>query len=238
MFNYPGALTYCFNERLPQMPFVQQFRDAAHGFVSCCDRQRTGSKFGPYSDDSYQHAAVSKRGFGWLRSWPISTRTRSTQQKARSKTEQEAGLERTQQREDKRRKERIFKIEPYEEAAKGIFIYDIILFGIDREKFVYRRLKLDFHVQFDAVSDEIPRLVNIPITSYAGGDVKLPTGHWVKPLGTIEVKWQLYKGQHQYKTQFLVIENSPYDMLLGRPSIHNYRLWEEDNDILERLQCP
>ncbi|KAL4763104.1 retropepsin-like aspartic protease [Aspergillus foveolatus] len=221
------------------MPFVQQFKDAAHGFVSCCDRQRTGSKLGPYSDDSYQHAAVSKRGLGWLKSWPISTRTGSTQQKARWKADHEAELERKRQREEKRRKERISKIEPIDkETAEGIFIYDIILFGIDREKFAYRRLKLDFQVQFDAVSDEIPQLVNIPITSYAGGEVKLPTGHWVKPLGTIEVKWQLYKGQHQYKTEFLVIENSPYDMLLGRPSIHNCRLWEEDNDILERLQCP
>lgn len=218
------------------MPFVQPFKNAAHGFVSCCDRQRTGSIFGPYSDDSYQHAAVSKRGLSWLKSWPISTRKRSTQQKVRWRADYEAEFERTHQHEESRKKETISKIElNEEETAEGIFIYDIILFGIESERFVYRRLKLDFHVQFDAVSDEIPRLLNIPITSYAGGKVKLPTGHWVKPLGTIQVKWHLYKGQHQYKTQFLVIENSPYDMLLGRPSIHNYRLWEEDNAILEKL---
>ncbi|KAL4776555.1 hypothetical protein BDW60DRAFT_86129 [Aspergillus nidulans var. acristatus] len=220
------------------MPFVQPFKSAAHGFVSCCDRQRTGSKFGPYSDDSHQQTALSKRGLGWLRSWPISARTRSTQQKARWKAEREAGLERTHQHEAKGKQEELIKIEPNgKEITERIYVYDIILFGIEREKFVYRRLKLDFQVQFDAVSDEIPRLMNIPITSYAGGEVKLPTGHWVKPLGTIEVKWQLYKGQRQYKTEFLVVENSPYDMLLGWPSIHNYRLWEEDNDILERLQC-
>ncbi|KAL4821951.1 hypothetical protein BDW67DRAFT_149886 [Aspergillus spinulosporus] len=221
------------------MPFVQPFKDAAHGFVSCCDRQRTRSKSKPYSDDIYQHATVSKRGLGWLKSWSISARTRSTQQKARGKADREAELEPTHQHEERGKQEEFIKIEPnHTEIPEGLYIYDIVLFGTNREEFVYRRLKLDFQVQFDAVSDEIPRLVDIPITSYAGGEVKLPTGHWVKPLGTIEVKFQLYKGQHQYKTEFLVIENSPYDMLLGRPSIHNYRLWEEDNDILERLKCP
>ncbi|KAL5040908.1 hypothetical protein BDW71DRAFT_192824 [Aspergillus fruticulosus] len=221
------------------MPFLQSFKDAAHGFVSCCDRRQTGSELGrQYPDDSYRHATPLKSQFGRLRTWSMPPSTTSTQQKARLKADRQAIVGRTQQHEE-RKKDRSSNIEPnVKDITQRTFTYDIILFGINREKVVYRRLKLDFQVQFDAVSDEIPRLVNIPITSYAGAEVQLPNGHWVKPLGTIEVKWQLYKGQQQYKTRFLVIENSPFDMLLGRPSIQSYRLWEEDNDIQERLQCP
>ncbi|KAL6235903.1 hypothetical protein BDW75DRAFT_208278 [Aspergillus navahoensis] len=222
------------------MLFLQSFKDAAHGFVSCCDRPQTGSNFGPRSvDDSYQHATPSKRQFSRLRTWPMPPSPTGTQQKARWTVDRKAVLGRTQQYEEEKKKDRSSNIEEPDDnnITQRVFTYDIILFGNYTEKVVYRRLKLDFQVQFDAVSDEIPRLLNIPVTSYGGAEVQLPNGHWVKPSGAIEVKWQLYKGQNQYKTEFLVIENSPFDMLLGRPSIHSYRLWEEDNDIQERLQC-
>lgn len=110
-----------------------------------------------------------------------------------------------------------------------------MVFGVAKDV-VYRRILLDFRVSIDAVSDEIPHLLGIPIDPYTGFEVQLPNGQYVEPIGTIQTTWKFYTGQKSHKTRVLVIKDSEFDMLIGRSSIQQYKLWEEDRDIWKRLQ--
>ncbi|KAL4932082.1 retropepsin-like aspartic protease [Aspergillus undulatus] len=211
------------------MPFYQSCKTAACGIISCCDRWQAGSEFDARYRDTRDPL---KRSFIRLASWP-KTPTPSI------KKFKWIGDHRTPSNSDQSQEDNIHD-EVSDSAsvdiALKIFTYDIELFGRERDKPVYRRLLLDFTVVINAVSDEIPRLLNRPVTPYNGKEVKLPNGVYVKPVGTLVIKWQLYKGKRAYKTKFLVIEDSLFDMLLGRPTIKKYKLWEEDRDIKKRLR--
>ncbi|KAL4963067.1 uncharacterized protein BDV14DRAFT_177132 [Aspergillus stella-maris] len=105
------------------------------------------------------------------------------------------------------------------------------------EKLIYRRLILDFDDQktTDAICDEIPQALNIPIKPYKGSEVQLPNGDWEMPVGTAEIPWKVYEGQRVYRTHFLVMKDSQFDMLLSRATIKRYKFWEEDKDVKGRL---
>ncbi|KAL3490123.1 hypothetical protein BJX62DRAFT_207743 [Aspergillus germanicus] len=117
-----------------------------------------------------------------------------------------------------------------------IFFYDTILHVPQAEKVIYRRVLLSFKLKIDAISDEIPRAMGLPIHSFSGKAVQLHNGKTATPIGIFPMRWQLYNGKKIYKTKFLVIKDSQFDMLLGRSSIKKYKLWEEDGDIERRLQ--
>ncbi|KAL2831694.1 hypothetical protein BDW59DRAFT_139849 [Aspergillus cavernicola] len=211
------------------MPFLQSCKIAACGLASCRDRRQTGPKFESRDPGT---TSLSKRRFIRLKSWPKSTtpNTRGPKWIRGHKTTSA----RQQQREGD------FADESSDIASEDIpqkiFTYDVMLFGPQREKPVYRRLLLDFQGNLDTLSDDIARLLNLPFTPYNGAEVRLPNGSLVKPEGTLEVKWQLYEGSRPYKTKLLVIKNSDFDMILGISSIQRYKLWEEDCNIQTKLQ--
>ncbi|KAL4913781.1 hypothetical protein BDW62DRAFT_157973 [Aspergillus aurantiobrunneus] len=210
------------------MPFLQSCKSAACGIVPCCGRQPR-PKFEPrYPGDKsprVKTAAPSKGPFTRLKPWPkvtnpISRQSRRIEDRKATRVPEQHKLAGAAS----------------EEITQSILTYDIVMFGTESEKVVYRRLLLDCQVEFDAISDEIPRLLNLPIAPYNGLEVQLPNGNYVTPLGTSEVTWQLYKGTQQNTTKFLVIENSHFDMLLGRPSIQRYGLWEGDKNVQRKLK--
>ncbi|KAL2863167.1 uncharacterized protein BJX67DRAFT_266376 [Aspergillus lucknowensis] len=210
------------------MPLLQSWKHATRGVVSCCDRQK-GSKFETqYPKHGFSPTATasrSKRPFAQLKWWP-NTRNDGRERDLRTAPSR-------QQREDKFT-DRNSNSKP-EDITRKIFTYDMMVFGL-AEDVVYRRVLLEFGVNIDAVSDEIPHLLGIPIDPYDGFEVRLPNGLYVEPIGTVETTWKLYTGQRSHRTRFLVIEDSQFDMLIGRSSIQQYRLWEEDADIWKRLQ--
>ncbi|KAL2814902.1 hypothetical protein BDW59DRAFT_154095 [Aspergillus cavernicola] len=200
-------------------------KTTARGILSCCDRQGTNNPSRSGRDSAT--AAPPKHTFNRLNSlsWPTSHKPqwllwdRKTIVPPRPPP--------TEHREE---------VTKY--ITKKIFTYDIVVFSAEPEKVVYRRLLLDFQLKdtVDAISDEIPQRLNLPITPYKGAEVKLPNGHCVMPIGTLEAKWQRYEGEKLYTTKLYVIEKSYFDMLLGRSSIWEYQLWDEDRDIQRRLQ--
>ncbi|KAL2845646.1 hypothetical protein BJY01DRAFT_180218 [Aspergillus pseudoustus] len=117
-----------------------------------------------------------------------------------------------------------------------VFFYDTKLYNPQTEKPIYRRVLLSFMLNIDAISDEIPRVFGLPISPYKGKAVQLHNGKFADPIGTFQTRWQIYNGKKVYKTEFLVIKDSQFDMLLGSSSIRKYKLWKEDADIEKRLQ--
>ncbi|KAL5337871.1 hypothetical protein BJX70DRAFT_399144 [Aspergillus crustosus] len=234
MLYYTEVLTYCLCEFRFQMPFFQSCKSVACGLVCCCDRHPDSA----YSKTQYHyhHAEPSKRPFNRLRSWPKPAQKNNTQPEVQRRPSPQQRRE-----EDTHPADELYETEKQnppssEKTTHQIFTYDTILFTFDSGNPVYRRLLLDFRVSFDAVSDQIPPLVNLEISPYDGPSVRLPNGIDVTPIGTLCVKWQLFKGKRRsYETTFLVIKDLLFDMMLGRASIEKYKLWEEDNEIQKRL---
>ncbi|KAI9376042.1 hypothetical protein BJX61DRAFT_491693 [Aspergillus egyptiacus] len=207
------------------MSLVQSCKIAAREFISCCDRQ---------IDPSFSHraAAPTKHTFSRLKTW----KNTSSTDRFRSRWARKLPLPAPQHGEDT-------TDESSDECAGNImqnpFTYDVVVFGQTREKVVYRRLLLDFRCDFNLLSSAIQELLGLPVSPYDGSKIRLPNGAHVKPIGTLEMKWQFYNGKKTcYKTEFLVIQDndSYFDMLLGRASIREYKLWEEDTRIRWRLQ--
>ncbi|KAJ0425120.1 hypothetical protein BJY00DRAFT_308452 [Aspergillus carlsbadensis] len=123
-----------------------------------------------------------------------------------------------------------------EHITDRVFFYNTILYNPQIEKAIYRRVLLSFMLNIDAISDEIPRVLGLPVSPYSGKAVQLHNGKSAKPIGTLHLQWKIYSGEKVYKTKFLVIKDSHFDMLLGRSSIKKYKLWEVDEDIEKRLQ--
>ncbi|KAL4780595.1 hypothetical protein BJX76DRAFT_360719 [Aspergillus varians] len=236
LFSHMEFLTCFLCESQIQMPFVQSLKNTTYGFISCCDRQKDAKFESSYPASNSSHdakIAPVKRPFTRLKSLPKSSlpdtgkvRRTGGRKSIPSRQQHEGDL-----------KEKSYESIP-KDILQKVFTYDIQLFGTKNDKVVYRRLLLDFQVNTDAVSDEIPKLLNLPIAGYKGAEVRLPNGSSVRPIGALEIQWQLYKGNRQYRTKFLVIENSQFDVLLGRRSIQKYRLSAEDEKIQKRLQYP
>ncbi|KAL4994748.1 hypothetical protein BDV10DRAFT_144825 [Aspergillus recurvatus] len=218
------------------MSFRQSCKSAGCGLISCCDRRETGPKF----DSRYYDAAPPpKYSFIRLRSWP-KTATANTQRISWTGTRKKTASARQQQQPQRRGDDTDdgeLSDVASEDITKKVFTYDIVLFARGREEPIYRCLLLDFHAVVNAVSDELPRLLNLPMEEYNGQAVRLPDGSFAKPVGTVELDWQIYNGKRPYKTKCVVIKDSQFDMLLGQPSIQRYKLWEEDGDIKKRLPC-
>jgi hypothetical protein len=117
-----------------------------------------------------------------------------------------------------------------------VFYYNTVLYSPQTEKPIYRRVLLSFVLSIDAISDDIARVLGLPILPYNGKAVQLHNGESAKPIGTLHLQWKIYNGKRVYKTKFLVIKDSHFDMLLGRSSIKKYKLWEVDGEIEKRLQ--
>ncbi|KAL4951074.1 hypothetical protein BDW69DRAFT_170797, partial [Aspergillus filifer] len=211
------------------MSLVQSCKSAACGIVSCCDRRSPSKSEQPQSiyKRHPENNVFSKRYFRRLRTWPKDTQM--TQQ-SRANGNRKAVSGRDQQRGNTADKE---VEESTEEIRRWIFTYDIVLLGTEP---IYRRLLLDFNLNIDAISDEIPTLMNLPITPYNGLEVSLPSGNLAKPVGIVKLKWKLYKKNRKFETTFLVIPNNHFDMLIGRSSIQTHKLWDFDRNIRRRLQ--
>ncbi|KAL3458635.1 hypothetical protein BJX64DRAFT_292014 [Aspergillus heterothallicus] len=123
-----------------------------------------------------------------------------------------------------------------EHITNRVFFYNTILYNSQAEKAIYRRVLLNFMLKIDAISDEIPRTLGLPILPYRGKTVQLHNGKTTKPIGTFYLQWQIYNDKKVYETKFLVIKDSQFDMLLGRSSIKKYKLGKMDGDIEKRLQ--
>ncbi|KAL4963070.1 uncharacterized protein BDV14DRAFT_93693 [Aspergillus stella-maris] len=211
------------------MSFVQSCKNAACGIVSCCDRR---SSFNPEQPPrSYnRHSEInasSKHYFSRLRTWPKDSQgTRQSRVNGNRTAVSGRGqqLHNTADTEAEKLTENI---------RQRVFTYDIVLLGNEP---IYRRLLLDFNLNIDAISDEIPTLMNLPITPYDGLEVPLPSGALAKPIGIVKLKWRVYKKKRKFETTFLVIPNNHFDMLIGRSSIQTHKLWDADRDIRKRLQ--
>ncbi|KAL4791893.1 hypothetical protein BDV19DRAFT_284889 [Aspergillus venezuelensis] len=215
------------------MSFVQSCRNAACGIVSCCDRRPPSNSKQPLRNQG-RHARISdssKHYFRRLRTWPEGTQ-KTRQSRVDGNCEAVSG--RLQQQHNAADLE---ADNSTEEIRQRLFTYDIVLLGKKREKPIHRRLLLDFHLDVDAISDEIPTLMDLPIAPYDGLEILLHSGIAAKPIGVVKLKWKLYQKKRKFETTFLVIPNSHFDMLIGRSSIQRHKLWEEDKDILRRLQC-
>lgn len=116
---------------------------------------------------------------------------------------------------------------PSEQISSAKRTFDVELGRYQGEKVFYRRLLLDRQGDLNAVSDEIARLLGVPVMPYNGPPVRLPNGHLSKPQGIIEVEWSLYNNTSHYRTEVLVIENNSFDMVLGASSIRNHGLLEQ-----------
>ncbi|KAL4878727.1 hypothetical protein BJY04DRAFT_220794 [Aspergillus karnatakaensis] len=233
MRNYTGVLTYSLCELHLQMPFLQSCKSAACGFVSCCDRQPDEKSDSrpryPASDFSNAEPPPSKRSFNRLRPWPPKNTQRVRWKGARATHQNQQFANESYDRD---------KASSDQAIAKRTFTYNTILYkpAGGAQGLLYRRLRLDFQVVFNAVSDQIPPELNLNISPYYGPDVRLPNGYVVTPVGELWVKWKLLETERTHETLFLVIKDSTFDVLLGRASIQEYKLWEEDKDILKRLE--
>ncbi|RDW65827.1 retropepsin-like aspartic protease [Aspergillus mulundensis] len=218
-------------------PFREHYKRAACGFLSCCDRQPANPEFDPRYSDATSPPKYSLIG---LRSWPktASPDTQrlswTTKRKKSSSARQQQQQQRQQRGNDNTGYEDASDV-TYEETGKTSSAHDIELFAPGREQPIYRCVLLDTSSFVDAVSDEFPRLLNVPMGEYNGGEVRMPNGFFVKPVGTLEVNWKIYKGKRPFRTKCVVIKDSQFDMLLGLPSIQRYGLFEEDEDNSERL---
>ncbi|KAL4941872.1 hypothetical protein BDV06DRAFT_172556 [Aspergillus oleicola] len=126
---------------------------------------------------------------------------------------------------------------PTTDISERLFVYDTAISGLEPGKLIYRRVLLDFDRDrtTNVISDEIPQTLGLPVAPYTGPKVQLPSGKWVMPVGTVDVNWSLFEGVKPYTMHFVVIENSHYDMLLSRWTIKAHEFWEEDGQIIERL---
>jgi hypothetical protein len=131
-----------------------------------------------------------------------------------------------------------FNTSPTTPIPERIFSYHTIVYDQARERKLYRRVLLDFNPKrnIDAISDAIQQDLDLTMEPYFGSKVEIPNGDVVMPLGIVDVTWQIYKGVRPYRTQFVVIKDSQFDMLLGRMTIKGYEFWKEDKDIRERLR--
>lgn len=193
-----------------------QMPNALYRILSCCDR-RANARVKP------QHADIDpppKFRFGRLE----------------SQLENHAG-ERHNEKLNSGRRHRIqrgqwglttegFEI-PSEQISSNKRTFDVELGRYQGEKAFYRRLLLDRQGNLNAVSDEVARLLGVPVMPYNGPPVRLPNGYWAKPQGIIEVEWSIYKSISHYRTEVLVIENNSFDMVLGASSIRNHGLLEQ-----------
>ncbi|KAL4791896.1 hypothetical protein BDV19DRAFT_284964 [Aspergillus venezuelensis] len=127
--------------------------------------------------------------------------------------------------------------QPAIDISDRLFVYDTAISGLEPGKVLYRRVLLDFDPNrtTNIISDEIPQTLDLPIAPYTGPMVCLPSGKSVMPVGTVEVNWSVFEGSKPYRMQFVVIENSHYDMLLSRGTIKQHEFWDEDRRILERM---
>ncbi|KAL2869831.1 uncharacterized protein BJX67DRAFT_347078 [Aspergillus lucknowensis] len=214
------------------MSLLKSCKSAAWGVV-CCGARTRELDFDPLHSEDCSHCSR--------------TGTTATMNKNNSCKEQEGGIRRRHRDCRKRSqhqtpstlgqgKDGYTDDELSEKITERIFFYDTILVGPQTGRIIYRRVLLDFAVDVDAISDEIHQVLDLPILTYRGQKVLLPNGNSVWPIGTLEVKWQFYDGKKKYKTKFVVIKDSHFDMLLGRSSIKRYKLWEVDSDIKRRLQ--
>ncbi|KAL4908384.1 hypothetical protein BDW74DRAFT_147362 [Aspergillus multicolor] len=223
------------------MPFAfrEYSKRAASGLLSCCGRHHANSKFDPRYSDA---ASPPKYSLIALRSWPKTAST-DTQRLSWSTKRKKSTPARQQQQQPQPQPQRRNDNTQYEHPADlshGEFgqtssTHDIELYAPGREQPIYRCVLLDTASFVDAVSDEFPRLLNVPMGEYNGGEVRIPNGLFVKPVGTIEVDWKIYKGKRPFRTKCVVIKDSQFDMLLGLPSIQRYQLFEEDGDRSGRL---
>ncbi|KAL2812511.1 hypothetical protein BJX63DRAFT_243960 [Aspergillus granulosus] len=200
------------------MPFYTSCKSIAWDIVSCCDRMRA-------HDIDIQSPNVS----------PVVLRSEMTTTPVSSynsrKTQRKGTL-----RSNKR--EYGYDDAMAEHITDRVFYYNTILYNPEAAKAIYRRVLLNFTLKYDAISDEIPQVLGLPILPYYGKAVQLHNGKTAKPIGTLHLQWQIYNGKKAYKTKFLVIKDNHFDMLLGRSSIKKYKLWKEDGDIEKRLQYP
>ncbi|KAL4878733.1 hypothetical protein BJY04DRAFT_194991 [Aspergillus karnatakaensis] len=219
------------------MPFFRSFKNIAWNCVPCCGHRNNQLDYKHSGEDDveYPHTLTSVRAH----------KARSVTQRDTHQTRENWGTynrissipaSTSTTGEDEVVDSRL-KIQGQAEIIQDrIFFYDIVVYGLSAEKVIYRRTLLDFDLEINAISDEIPRALNLPIEPYRGsGMVKLPSGKSVQPVGTLVLRWQLYNDDNLHTTHFLVIKNSHFDMLLGRSSIEEYKLWEWDREIQARL---
>ncbi|KAL4867945.1 hypothetical protein BDV12DRAFT_170595 [Aspergillus spectabilis] len=220
------------------MPLLRSCKNIAWGLVPCCGRRQDRELDSKLSEeeDEYPHTTSAPTSTQPYDDRNIQRKDiRRTQNSRRNHNHQPFPLPTSTTREDEFADNRI-QDKP-QNIKERIFFYDIMVFSPDPEKIIYRRTLLDFTLDLDAISDEIPHVLNLPIDPYRRSEeVKLPNGKYVRPIGTLDAKWQLYNGDKPHTTHFLVIKNSHFDMLLGRSSIKKYKLWEWDRDIKKKLQ--
>ncbi|PLB54103.1 hypothetical protein P170DRAFT_420877 [Aspergillus steynii IBT 23096] len=123
----------------------------------------------------------------------------------------------------------------YDSFSQCDFIYDIML--LTRENsLIRRRMVVDFETDIDIMSEAVFRKLNVKMSGFTGNGITWWNRPSVKPLGTVQASWRVCGREKVYSTEFYVISDTEFDLLLGTTSVRKLGLYRADPGVATRLR--
>jgi len=116
-------------------------------------------------------------------------------------------------------------------------IYDVYALNPQKSSQLRRRLLLDFQGHGNFIADDIPESLELKIEPVSGAFRTAPRDSGIQPKGQITMCWSIVDAPKIYKTDFLVVTNTDYDILLGRDSIIAHELFRRKSKVATLLKA-
>ncbi|GKZ24385.1 hypothetical protein AbraIFM66951_001320 [Aspergillus brasiliensis] len=124
--------------------------------------------------------------------------------------------------------------ELHQDLAKCDFLYDIKVQASNGTE-LRRRMTLKFNADVNIMSEDVQRRLGAKIQPYYGPPISIPEHPNLRSLGTVNVLWSFCQRNKPYRSDFHVVPNMEYDFLMGRPSMREQELYQDDLEIARRL---
>ena len=96
---------------------------------------------------------------------------------------------------------------------------------------------LDTKADANIASQILVDLLGHALSSYQGQDFQAASGP-VTPRGKVEIFFRLEESQKIHHEEFLVLEDPPYDLILGISFIQKYRVYKFNGSLLPFALAP
>jgi len=121
--------------------------------------------------------------------------------------------------------------------TRPMIISDIILSRSNGSPLL-RRALLDVASRVNLMSDDVRHALGVQMARYNGPTIRVMDKIDLTPLGFAEVDWKFLDQAKIYRTVFLVIRTPYFDVMLGRPLIEEYQLYESDPALAAQVNQP
>ena len=96
---------------------------------------------------------------------------------------------------------------------------------------------LDTKADANAASQTLVNYLGHALSSYQGQDFKTASGP-VTPRGKVEIFFRREESQKIHHEEFLVLEDPPYDLILGIRFIEKYQVYKFNGSLLPLALAP